>query len=88
VNGDPEDTCEVGVPTGVSFPVRHHVVDPTIGAVVALVAFGGENGLPDSHLFRVEKGKLRWVHTITVCGEEMECPQVPDGGGFGPPGAE
>src|SRR5690606_9433658 len=88
-DGGPDDTCEVGVPLGVEFPIRHHVVDPALGAVVALVPFGGEGGLPDSHLFRVEKGKLRWVHTITVCNREgMECPQVPDGGGFGPPGTD
>jgi hypothetical protein len=84
--GVPEDTCEVGVPTGVDFPIRHHVVDETLGAVVALVAFGGEGGLPDSHLFRVENGKLRWVHTITICREGQNCPQVPDGGMIGPPG--
>jgi hypothetical protein len=88
-NGSPDDSCEVGVPLGVSFPIRHHVVDQDLGAVVALVPFGGEGGLPDSHLFRVENGKLRWVHTITVCNREgMNCPQVPDGGGFGPPGTD
>lgn len=86
-NGSAEDTCEAGVPQGVNFPIRHHVVDQELGAVVALVPFGGEGGLPDSHLFRVENGKLRWVHTITVCNREgMNCPQVQDGGGFGPPG--
>lgn len=82
------DTCEAGVPQGVNFPIRHHVVDQDIGAVVALVPFGGEGGLPDSHLFRVEAGKLRWVHTITVCNREgMTCPQVPDGG-MPPPNTE
>jgi len=87
-NGSPEDTCEVGVPLGVNFPIRHHVVDTTLGAVVVLAPFGGEGGLPDSHLFRVEHGKLRWVHTITVCRDGQACPQVRDGGGFGPPGTD
>jgi hypothetical protein len=45
-------------------------VDPTIGAVVAFCTFGagnatGGSGAPDTHLFRVENGKLRYVHTLT-----------------------
>jgi hypothetical protein len=84
--GAPDDSCEVGVPQGVKFPIRHFVVDTDVGAATALVAFGGEGGLPDAHSFRVEHGKLRWVHTITVCGATMKCPQANDGGGFGPPG--
>lgn len=65
-------TCNVGVPDGVEFPIRHHVVDPTIGAVVGLVRFGGEEGLPDSHLFRALNGHITNVHTITVC-DEFNC---------------
>jgi hypothetical protein len=68
--GAPDDTCNVGVPDNVPITERHFVVDPKIGAVVGLVLFGGGSdavGLPDSHLFRVEEGKLRFVHTITVC---------------------
>lgn len=80
------DTCEAGVPLGVQFPIRDYVVDRDIGAVVVLLPFGGEGGLPDSHLFRVENGLLRWVHTITACREGQECPQVPDGG-MPPPNA-
>jgi hypothetical protein len=64
--GQPDDSCNVGVPSGVDLVNRHFVVDPDIGAVVGLVTFG-KNGLPDSHLFRVEHGKIRYVHTITVC---------------------
>jgi hypothetical protein len=41
------------------------VVDPEIG-VVALSRFS-DNQLPDSHLFRLENGKIRYVHTLTVC---------------------
>ncbi|MGA8013500.1 MAG: hypothetical protein WB949_13805, partial [Candidatus Acidiferrales bacterium] len=43
---------------------RRFVVDETIGAVVAFCTFG-VGGLPDTHLFRIEKGKLRYVHTLT-----------------------
>jgi hypothetical protein len=60
----PTDTCAVGVPAGVNIVARRFVVDETIGAVVAFCTFG-VGGLPDTHLFRVEKGKLRYVHTLT-----------------------
>jgi len=62
--GVPEDSCQVGVPSGVNIVSRRFVVDETMGAVVAFCNFG-VGGLPDTHLFRVEKGKLRFVHTLT-----------------------
>lgn len=62
--GVPEDTCQVGVPSGVNIVARRFVVDESLGAVVAFCTFG-VHGLPDTHLFRVEKGKLRFVHTLT-----------------------
>ena len=64
--GQPDDSCDVGVPSGMDIHDRHFVVDEDIGAVVGLNRFG-ENNLPDSHLFRVENGKIRYVHTITIC---------------------
>jgi len=63
--GLPTDSCDVGVPDGVNIANRRYVVDETIGAVVALCTFGAGNGAPDSHLFRLENGKLRFVHTLT-----------------------
>jgi hypothetical protein len=68
--GVPEDSCDVGVPSGVNIANRRFVVDPTIGAVVVFCTFGagnaaGRSGAPDTHLFRVENGKLRYVHTLT-----------------------
>jgi hypothetical protein len=68
--GTPDDSCQVGVPSGVNIANRHFVVDETIGAVVAFCTFGagsstGGSGAPDTHLFRVENGKLRFVHTLT-----------------------
>jgi hypothetical protein len=68
--GVPEDSCDVGVPSGVNISNRRFVVDETIGSVVAFCTFGagnpnGGSGAPDSHLFRMESGKLRYVHTIT-----------------------
>jgi hypothetical protein len=62
--GDPQDSCQVGVPAGVNIVARRFIVDETIGAVVAFCNFG-VGGLPDSHLFRIENGKLRYVHTLT-----------------------
>jgi len=69
-NGSPMDSCDVGVPSGVNISNRRFVVDSTIGAVVAFCTFGagnpnGGSGSPDTHLFRVESGKLRYVHTLT-----------------------
>ena len=62
----PEDSCNVGVPSGVKIVGRSYVVDEALGSVTVLSTFG-DNQLPDAHTFRVEKGKLRYVHTITVC---------------------
>ena len=68
--GAADDSCQVGVPSGVNIANRRFVVDETIGAVVAFCTFGagnaaGGSGAPDTHLFRVDNGKLRYVHTLT-----------------------
>jgi hypothetical protein len=69
-NGSPMDSCDVGVPSGVNISNRRFIVDETIGSVVVFCTFGagspgGGSGAPDTHLFRVENGKLRYVHTLT-----------------------
>ena len=69
-NGSPTDSCDVGVPSGVNIANRRFVVDETIGSVQAFCTFGagtaaGGSGAPDSHLFRVENGRLHYVHTLT-----------------------
>ncbi len=68
--GRPDDSCEVGVPAGVNIANRRFVVDEVTGSVVVYCTFGtgrpgGGSGSPDTHLFRVENGKLRYVHTLT-----------------------
>ena len=68
--GSPADSCEVGVPGGVNIANRRFVVDEVLGTVSVYCTFGaggpnGGSGSPDSHLFRVENGKLRYVHTLT-----------------------
>ncbi|KAK3327041.1 hypothetical protein B0T19DRAFT_357607 [Cercophora scortea] len=63
------DTCRVGVPTNHAQKPnsgRRYVVDESVGAVSVLCVF--EHMSPDaadSHLFRLEGGRLRFVHTIT-----------------------
>ena len=69
-NGSPMDSCDVGVPSGVNISNRRFIVDPTIGSVVVFCTFGagspgGGSGAPDTHLFRIENGKLKYVHTLT-----------------------
>jgi hypothetical protein len=64
--GAPDDSCNVGVPSGMDIHSRRYLVDPEIGALVIFSRFG-ENDIPDTHLFRIEKGKIRFVHTLTVC---------------------
>lgn len=68
--GSPDDSCEVGVPAGVNIVNRRFVVDEVLGAVAVFCTFGagtpgGGSGAPDTHLFRVENGRLRYVHTVT-----------------------
>jgi len=68
--GSADDSCEVGVPSGVNIGNRRFVVDEVIGSVVVYCTFGqggqgGGSAAPDTHLFRVENGKLRYVHTLT-----------------------
>jgi len=86
--GVPEDSCQVGVPAGVNIVARRFIVDETIGAVVAFCTFG-VGGLPDTHLFRVEKGKLRFVHTLTHVPPGTRVPRVPPRGpASGSPGPD
>jgi len=66
----PDSGCEVGVPSGVNIVNRRFVVDESLGSVAVFCTFGagtpgGGSGAPDLHLFRMENGKLRYVHTIT-----------------------
>jgi hypothetical protein len=68
--GSPDDSCEVGVPSGVNITNRRFIVDEVISSVVVFCTFGpetpdGRMGAPDTHLFRVENGTLRYVHTLT-----------------------
>jgi hypothetical protein len=97
--GVPEDTCAVGVPSGVNIANRRFVVDETVGSAVVFCTFGagsptGGSGAPDTHLFRVENGKLRFVHTLTHLLQASFKTPIPGAksytgapGGQAPPGA-
>jgi hypothetical protein len=52
------------VPSGVRITNRRYVIDEVLGTVDVFNTFAGN--LPDTHEFRVEGGKLRYVHTMTV----------------------
>lgn len=67
--GEPSDSCNVGVPEGVQMIDREYIVDPVKGAVNVFLKMG-ENQRPDSHTFRIEDGKIRYIHTLTYCEEE------------------
>ncbi|KAF1950343.1 hypothetical protein CC80DRAFT_528912 [Byssothecium circinans] len=70
--GQATDKCDVGIPSGVKLVNRQYVIDEEYGTVDVHMDFGGTagsgGGLPDSHEFRIEGGKLRYVHTLTSCG--------------------
>jgi hypothetical protein len=66
----PDASCEVGVPAGVNITNRRFIVDEVTGTVQVFCTFGpgvpdGPMGAHDSHLFRLENGKLRYAHTLT-----------------------
>ncbi len=82
-SGDPNATCEVGIPPGVLYIVnRDYVVDEEQGVINVFCRFGNSTtGMPDSHTFRLVDGKLRNVHTISVnLNPDRPSPQADDNG--------
>ncbi|KAH8728338.1 hypothetical protein GQ44DRAFT_609609 [Phaeosphaeriaceae sp. PMI808] len=63
----PNGTCANYIPKGVPITRRRYVIYEEYGSVDVMVDFG-KSAWPDSHQFRVEEGKLRYVHTLTHCG--------------------
>jgi hypothetical protein len=70
--GEPTDSCNVGVPENIPMVDREYVVDEAKGAVNVFLKMG-ENQRPDSHTFRLIDGKIRYIHTVTNCGEQANC---------------
>ncbi|KAF4626902.1 hypothetical protein G7Y89_g11253 [Cudoniella acicularis] len=64
--GTATDSCNVGIPNNIDLVNRRYVIDETLGTVDVFLSFGGPTGRPDSHEFRIESGKIRYVHTLTV----------------------
>lgn len=58
-------TCAAGVPTGVPIISRRYVIDETVGSVDVMDMFAGANGMPDTHEYRIESGKLRYGEQVT-----------------------
>ncbi|CAO2647140.1 Nn.00g080620.m01.CDS01 [Neocucurbitaria sp. VM-36] len=71
-------TCHLGLPSTINVVDRRYVVDVEMGAVNIYVGFPGldrasKTPAPDSHTFRVEKGKIRYIHTISTCEGHPGC---------------
>jgi hypothetical protein len=68
--GLPTDSCQVGLPTNNTQAPnsnRRYVIDETVGSCSVLCVWEHMMNAADSHEFRLEDGKLRYVHTMTVC---------------------
>ncbi|MEO6040985.1 MAG: hypothetical protein ABIP41_03725 [Croceibacterium sp.] len=66
------DSCNVGVPSNIDMADRRYVIDPVAGSVAVFLKMG-PNKRPDAHVFRIEDGKIRYVHTVTNCGTQVNC---------------
>ncbi|KAI0890147.1 uncharacterized protein GGS22DRAFT_8993 [Annulohypoxylon maeteangense] len=67
------NTCSLGLPSDLTVSNRRYVVDEEMGVVDIYLGFPGldrtvvEQAMPDSHAFRVEGGKIRYIHTVSSC---------------------
>jgi hypothetical protein len=74
-NKHPNPTHAVGMPKDSSVKIinRHFLVDVDMGTVVGMVDFREEKRNPEVHTFRLENGKLRYVHALQVCAVQPNC---------------
>lgn len=67
------ETCSLGLPSNVTVTNRRYVIDQTMGTVSIFLGFPGLDhsqgmkAMPDGHLFRVEEGRIRFIHTVSSC---------------------
>lgn len=68
------NTCDIGgLPSTIVVTNRRYVVDEVMGVVDIFLGFPGldrtrgQEPMPDSHMFRVENGKIRYIHTVSSC---------------------
>ena len=69
--GQPDDSCKPGIPSNHNQAPnthRRYVIDEAMGSVSIFCVWEHMMMAADSHEFRLENGKLRYVHTMTVCG--------------------
>jgi hypothetical protein len=72
--GRPDDSCKTGIPTNhTQAPNSHrrYVIDEEMGSVSIFCVWEHMMNAADSHEFRLEGGKLRYVHTMTSCGDQV-----------------
>ncbi|KAK0616840.1 hypothetical protein B0T14DRAFT_538596 [Immersiella caudata] len=69
--GRPDDSCKAGVPSNHNQAPnsrRRYVIDESMGSVNILCVWEHMMNAADSHEFRLEGGKMRYIHTMTDCG--------------------
>ncbi|KAK0615742.1 hypothetical protein B0T17DRAFT_510320 [Bombardia bombarda] len=69
--GKADDSCKPGIPSNHNQAPnthRRYVIDQEMGSVSVFCVWEHMMMAADSHEFRLEGGKLRYVHTMTVCG--------------------
>lgn len=68
--GLPNDSCTPGIPTNSNQAPninRRYVIDQASGSCSVFCLWQHMMNAADSHEFRLENGKLRYIHTMTVC---------------------
>jgi len=68
------NTCDIGgFPSTIEVTNRRYIIDEEMGVVDIFEGFPGldrafpKTPAPDSHLFRIEGGKIRYCHTVSHC---------------------
>ncbi|KUJ13430.1 uncharacterized protein LY89DRAFT_754174 [Mollisia scopiformis] len=67
------NTCYLGLPSTTKVTNRRYIVDETMGVVSMFLGFPGLDRsqgmapMPDGHTFRVEGGKIKYIHTVSSC---------------------
>lgn len=82
-----KDNCQIpgAIGGGGMFVInRTYVVDEEMGVINVFCRFGGQDGMPDSHLFRLVNGRYRYIHTLSVNPSDEPI----DYSGFAPPKEE
>ena len=72
--GLPDDSCTPGIPSNHSQAPnthRRYVIDQEMGSVSIFCVWEHMMNAADNHEFRLENGKLRYVHTMTECGGKV-----------------